>query len=524
MRIAGLAAAAFVVGVALVALWGLVRAGEGLDPAVLASPYLRGIVRFSLMQAGLSTALSLLLGAAIALALLRRRAFPGRAALLGLLATATVLPAVVVVFAVVAVYGRSGWLGSGLRALGLDAGSWLYGLPGILIAHVFLNAPFCARVFLRALEAQPPESWRLASHLGLTPTATFRCLDAPVLARETPALATLVFLLCFTSFAVVLALGGGPDRATLEVAIYEALRLDADFGRAALLSALQLAIGGILAAAFVLASRRGGETGGANRHALRPDRASRPLLAMDCVVLALALAFLAPPLASILAGVAAVASLLQADVVRAAGTSIAIAAAAAATAVGLAVALALPARDLRTRLRRPRAAGLYAGVAFAPLALPPFTLVAGLYVVLRGHVDAATMGVPMVVLVNALMALPFAMRLLEPPLALSQERYGRLADSLGIDGLDRLRLVDWPLLRGPLFGALATSAALSMGDLGVIAFFGGADLTTLPLLLYQRLGAYRMEEAAAVAMLLAGVVFALALIAQTGSDADARAA
>jgi hypothetical protein len=97
------------------------------------------------------------------------------------------------------------------------------------------------------------------------------------------------------------------------------------------------------------------------------------------------------------------------------------------------------------------------------------------------------MGVPMVVLVNALMALPFAMRLLEPPLALSQERYGRLADSLGIEGLGRLRLVDWPLLRGPLFGALATSAALSMGDLGVIAFFGGAELTTLPLLLYQRL-------------------------------------
>jgi thiamine transport system permease protein len=247
-------------------------------------------------------------------------------------------------------------------------------------------------------------------------------------------------------------------------------------------------------------------------------------MAIDGLVLALALAFLAPPLASILAGFAAVASLLQADVLRAAVMSIAIAAAAAATAVGLAVALALPARDLRTRLRRPRAAGLYAGVAFAPLALPPFTLVAGLYVVLRGHVDATTMGVPMVVLVNALMALPFAMRLLEPPLALSQERYGRLADSLGIEGLGRLRLVDWPLLRGPLFGALATSAALSMGDLGVIAFFGGAELTTLPLLLYQRLGAYRMEEAAAVAMLLAGLVFALALIAQTGSDADARAA
>ncbi len=524
MRAAGLAASALVIGVVLAALGGLVSAGRGLDAGVLASPYLHRIVWFSLLQAGLSTLLSILMGAAMALALLRRQAFAGRRLLLGLLGTATVLPAVVVVFAVVAVYGRSGWLGAGLSALGRDPGPWLYGLPGILIAHVFLNAPFCARVFLRALEAQPPESWRLASHLGLTPLAAFRCLDAPVLLREAPALATLVFLLCFTSFAVVLALGGGPDRATLEVAIYEALRLDADFARAALLSALQLVLGGCLAAAFVLASRRGAEVATASRPAFRPDVAAPALRVLDAIVILLALAFVGPPVASVLAGVTAAQSLVQPDVARAALTSIAIAAAAALIAVGLALALALPARDLRTRRRRPRAAGLLGGIAFAPLAIPPFTLVAGLYVILRGHVDAATMGVPMVILVNALMALPFAMRLLEPPLAVSQERYGRLADSLGVTGLGRLRLVDWPLLRGPLFGALATAAALSMGDLGVIAFFGGDELTTLPLLLYQRLGAYRMEEAGAAALLLTVIVFGLAVLAQTGSDDRARAA
>lgn len=524
MRIAGTVAAGLVLGVTLLALAGLVAAGQGLDAGVLGSPYLRRILLFSTLQAGLSTALSLLLGAALALALLRRQRFPGRSLILGLMATATVLPAVVVVFAVVAVYGRSGWWGEAARALGFDPGSWLYGLPGILIAHVFLNAPFCARVFLRALEAQPPEAWRLASHLGLTPLATFRCLDAPMLGREAPTLATLVFLLCFTSFAVVLALGGGPDRATLEVAIYEALRLDADFGRAALLSALQIAIGAGLAAAFVLAARRSGEAASARRFALRPDLGARGLAWLDAVVIALALGFVGPPLASILAGARALGSLADPEVVRAGLTSAGIAAAAATLAAALALALAMTARDLRTRLRRPRAAGLLGGVAVLPLALPPFTLVAGLYVALRNHVDAATMGVPMVVLVNALMALPFAMRLVEPPLALSQDRYGRLADSLGVTGLWRLRLVDWPLLRGPLFGALATAAALSMGDLGVVAFFGGGDLVTLPLLLYQRLGAYRMDEAAAVALLLTAAVFILALLAQTGSDSRARAA
>ena len=51
-----------------------------------------------------------------------------------------------------------------------------------------------------------------------------------------------MFLLCFKSFAIVLALGGGPSRATLEVAIYEALKIDLDFSRAAWLALLQLAI------------------------------------------------------------------------------------------------------------------------------------------------------------------------------------------------------------------------------------------------------------------------------------------
>ena len=53
--------------------------------------------------------------------------------------------------------------------------------------------------------------------------------------------------------------------------------------------------------------------------------------------------------------------------------------------------------------------------------------------------------------------------------------------------MTRLRLVDWPLLRRPLAAALAVATALSLGDLGVAAFFGTGNILTLPLLLYQRM-------------------------------------
>jgi thiamine transport system permease protein len=112
------------------------------------------------------------------------------------------------------------------------------------------------------------------------------------------------------------------------------------------------------------------------------------------------------------------------------------------------------------------------------------------------------------------MALPFAYRQLEPPLLLAAERYGRLADSLGLAGRTRLMLVDWQLLKGPLVVALAMAAALSLGDLGVAAFFGSGQIVTLPLLLYERLGAYRFGEAAAVALLLTLLVMGLFIVAQ----------
>jgi len=50
--------------------------------------------------------------------------------------------------------------------------------------------------------------------------------------------------------------------------------------------------------------------------------------------------------------------------------------------------------------------------------------------------------------------------------------------------------------------AAGLTAALSMGDLGVIALFGDAERATLPLKLYQLMGSYRMEQAAGCASLL----------------------
>lgn len=509
----GFAALALVFATLLAAGLGLVMAA-GPEAAALPWGYVRSVLRFTLLQAALSTLLSLVLGAALALALARRARFPGRDLFIAALNLASVLPPIVAVLGVIAVHGRAGWVADWFRPAGIDLGGWLYGLPGILIAHVFFNAPLAARVFLASLASVPGEHWRLAAQLGMEPRAVFGFVDIPVLRREAPALAALIFLLCFTSFAVVLVLGGGPRAATLEVAIYESIRFDVDFARAGLLALLQVAICLGIAAPALWFFRRPGESAVTGIVRGRPDSEGRMLRGFDVAALLVGAALVLPPLLSIaLSGAAALESLLRADVAQAVATSFVIAAPAALLSLALALGIASATRRLSVsgRLRRAAAMSLPGGLI---LAVPPVALSAGLFVVLRPIADPFALAIPLIILVNALMALPFTLRQVEPPLVLSAERYGRLAESLGISGVSRMRLVDWPLLRRPLGAALAVAIALSLGDLGVAAFFGSGNILTMPLLLYQRMGAYRMQESASVALLLTLLVLALFLAAQ----------
>ena len=87
--------------------------------------------------------------------------------------------------------------------------------------------------------------------------------------------------------------------------------------------------------------------------------------------------------------------------------------------------------------------------------------------------------------------------------------YLTLRCSLNVTRWVWLHRILLPRLRRPLGFAAGLAAALSMGDLGVIALFADPDLQTLPLMLYRLMGAYRMDQAAAVAVVLVAQSLAL---------------
>lgn len=454
-------------------------------------------VWFTLWQAALSATLSAGLAVPVARALARRR-FCGRAALVTILGAPFILPVIVAIMGLVAVFGRAGWVNDALRLLGLPA-IGLYGWQGVILAHVFFNLPLSVRLILQGWQAIPVERFRLALSLGFEPRDTARQLELPMLRAVLPGAWLAVFLICLTSFTVALALGGGPRATTVELAIYQAFRFDFDLGRAASLGLVQVALS---VAAVTLARRIAVPAGfGAGLDpAWRPAAPGGWRRWADALAIAAALVFLTAPIAgAVLRGLPRIPDLPPA-LWEAAWRSVLMALSSAALAVALALTMALALA--RGRLRWIETAGML------PVVVSPLVLGTGLFVLLRPWAGPGALALPVTVGVNAIMALPFGLRALIPAARTLQADHGRLADSLGLVGLDRLRLITLPRLAPPLGFAAGLAAALAMGDLGVITLFA-ADRPTLPLLVYQLMGAYRLDDAAAGAVLLMAISLAL---------------
>lgn len=467
-------------------------AGFTLGPADWAA------VRFSVTQAVLSAAMSTLLAIPVARALARRR-FPCRGLLITLMGAPFLLPAVVAVLGVLAIFGRAGLLNQGLIALGLPPIS-IYGMHGVVLAHVFLNLPLATRMILQGWLAIPAERIRLAQSLGFGPGETFRHLEAPMLREVLPGVALVILVICLTSFAVVITLGGGPSATTIELAIYQAVRFEFDLGRAAGLAGLQLFLGGVAALAAWGLARPAGFGSGLDRDlALAAPAGWRRW--GDVAALTLSALFLSLPLAAVLLrGLPGLAD-LPASVLPAAGRSLAVAVASALLAIAAALALALAAAS------RPHP--LVEAAATLPLATSGLVLGTGLFLLLQPLVAPMRLALPVTVLVNVALSLPYLFRILLPETRALHADYGRLADSLALQGWPRLRWLILPRLARPLGFGTGIAAALSMGDLGVIALFAGERQATLPLVVSQLTGAYRTEAAAAAALVLVILSFAL---------------
>ncbi len=459
-------------------------------------------LRFTVLQAVVSAGVSVALAVPVARALARRR-FIGRGLLIALLGAPFVLPVIVAVLGLLSVFGRGGLINDALALVGM--GPWsIYGLQGVVIGHVFFNLPLAVRFLLAGWQAIPAERFRLTEGLG---GSVWHLLERPMLREVAPSAFAAIFLICLSSFAVALTLGGGPSATTIEVAIYQALRFEFDLQKAAVLAALQaaLGIGGALVALRLSVGMVQGA--GLDRPVLR--QSGRVAGFVDGVVILAAAAFLVLPLGMVAAkGVAGLGDLpdgLPAAAIR-------------SLCIALSVAVATPALALAIAAR----GGAAQGVAMAlPLSVSGLVMGTGLFIAINPVIDPAVLALPVTALMNCLIALPFAIRVVAPALARAEQAYGPLADGLGLHGVARVRVLYLPRMRRALGFSAGLAGAMAVGDLGVIVLFAGQSQETLPLLMYRLMGAYRTTDAAAVALVLLVMSLSVFWVFDRGGRADA---
>ncbi len=452
-------------------------------------------LKFTITQALFSSVFSCVLAVPVARAIARRR-FPGRSFLITILGAPFILPTIVAITGLLSIYGPAGLLGRVASFAGFAAPQ-VYGLPGVVLAHVFLNLPLATRLVLQGWLAIPSERLQTAASLGFRPFDLFVHVEWPMLRQVLPGAHVVIFLVCLSSFAVALIMGGGPRATTVELAIYQSFMFEFDLGRAARLALLQFILGiiaAVVAWRLVLPADFGA---GLDRPPERWDSQGLGHKLLDWLVIAAVSTFLLLPMAMVIVDGLDAIGQLPTSVFEAALRSVLVSLA----SVLLMLLLALPIAIAVSRTSLASAA-LAEGVGLLMISASPMVLGLGLYLLVFPYLDPVMLALAVTALVNAATSLPFALRALIPALREIEANFGPLADSLNVTGVARFRMLVFPRARRSMGFAMGLTAALSMGDLGVIVLFGSTDSPTLPLMLYRLMGAYRIEQAGSAALLL----------------------
>jgi thiamine transport system permease protein len=181
---------------------------------------------YGLSQAFVSALLAALVGLPGAFLLARRR-FPGKRILSALSAVPFCVPPLIIAIGFVLYYGREGILNRALMSLfKLDEPPvrFLYSFVGVVMAHGFYNFPVVMSLVGGAWASSPKRHEDAARLLGASESRVFMTVTLPSIMPAIGAALSLVFLMCFYSFIIVL-LFGGPGVGTPEVELYGAFRV-----------------------------------------------------------------------------------------------------------------------------------------------------------------------------------------------------------------------------------------------------------------------------------------------------------
>jgi len=503
--------------------------GQGELGALLqqASRLVGPVLGFTIYQALLSTILTLLVGIPGAY-LFSHYDFPGKKWLKALTGVPFMLPTVVVAAGFNALLGQRGLLNVSLiQWFGFKNAPIVIinTLGAILLAHVFYNTTIVLRLVGNTWERIDSRLGQAARVLGGSPWEVFRKVILPLLTPSILAASMLVFLFDFTSFGVILLMGG-PRFATLEVEIYiQSLQL-LNLPMAALLSIVQLICTLIFSIFYSRMMAKAAVVSRQSRNPLQKVKTWKSKLLAYVILAVFILLFIFPmislPIRSVLQfdpnmGVRASqpiritldyyrelfinrsGSIFFIPPIQALQNSVRY----ALLTVFISLVLSFP---VAYSLARPKKLDrILDPLLMLPLGASAVSLGLGYIITFNQpplNLLASTWIIP---LAHSTIALPFVIRSLQPALSSIPDDYKMAASVLGATPIRAWFKVTWPFASRAALAAGIFAFTISLGEFGATSLVARPDNPTIPLAIYRFIsqpGAINYGQAMAMATIL----------------------
>ena len=484
---------------------------------------------FTFYQAFLSTLITLIVGLPSAY-LFGRFSFRGKNLLRILSTLPFILPTVVVAAGFNALIGPKGWINlliMEILQISTPPIRLLNSLPAILIAHVFYNTSIVIRVVGTAWEQLDQKLENAARMLGATPNNVFWKVTFPLLLPSILSATILVFLFDFTSFGVILMMGGAAF-TTIEVEIYIQTMQFLNLKMAGILSLIQLTFSMLLT---FLSLRISSDMNVPIIPMIKGEGLRKPnsllekffvyILAVILVVLLVsptaALLFRSISTFSMGNSIGGMASwgltfenyrglffndrhsLFFVPPIAALGNSVLFAAASMTTALILGILISVSSSKNERNYK-------YLGfLVMLPLGTSAVTLGLGYLSAFSSTPNSIRWFPILIPMVHALIALPFVIRIIHPVLHSIPANLHEAAMTLGVPERQLWKHIDLPLIKKSLATAAIYAFAISLGEFGATSFLIRPEYPTLPIAIFRYLnlpGGENYGKAMAMAAIL----------------------
>ena len=473
----------------------------------LTNSYTQRIIFFSIYQAVLSAIISCVIAIPLALALNRHKNYFLIKCIISLCGFSFVIPSILIVYSVIQIYGYNGFLNTNFNFYNILSIESIYGIKAILIAHVLLNTPFATRLLVQNLNNIPKSYYEISKTFNIPIIGNIIKLEFPIIKQNLFTVFSIIFSLCFLSFAIVMTLGGGPRNSTLEVAIYQYALFELNFDKAIILSFIQMSI--CLFFVFIGFFKLKGSNFfeieiNFNDH---PHKDNKLIKIIDFSLITFFVFFLFSPIVVLTADfINSEFSKIIFNIVFlnafANSLFISIITGSLVSGFGFVISCLIIINHKNILLQQ-----LLFILSSMILIISPIIFSLGYFIILQNFIHLFYFKFFIVILINIIFLLPFAILILFNNLKNTYLSYNDIRIAFRINLIDYFRIL-FPLLRKNFFYVFSFSTVITFGDFTIISFFRNENFETLPSYLFKLISVYKFNEASFVA----GIILVVSML------------